>query len=105
MKMCRFELNFILIFILNFNVNDRLFTFGRVKTERLTVRSFTATVKGFNSSVVQRIEMQAVHCTDGLLTTVDLLLYIFQKEKSVRNYWFITSIYLGLITILVYLWR
>ena len=58
-------------------------TFGRVKTQRLAVGPVAAAVESFDSGVVQRIEMQAVHCADGLFAAVNLLRV--RKEKKVRD--------------------
>lgn len=51
----------------------KCFTFGRVKTQRIAVGPFTAAVEGFNTGIIKRIEMQAVHRADGFLATVNLL--------------------------------
>lgn len=44
-----------------------------MKTERIAVGPFPATVEGFNAGVIKRIEMQAVHCADGLFSAVNFL--------------------------------
>jgi hypothetical protein len=58
------------------------FTFSGVKSERIAVGPFPATVEGFHAGVVKRIEMQAVHCADGLFAAVNLLQRKISRENS-----------------------